>query len=343
MAGAQIQPILVVGAGELGTAVLEALAAHPRRNHHHHSGDAENPATATATAAAAGPQIQRPLSVLLRASTIASTDAAKRAANEHLRADLGVALEPGDVVADPEASLAAVFRRFHTVVVCAGMGLPAGTQLKIARAAVLGARGGVARFVPWQWGIDYDVVGAGSAQDLFDEQLAVRALLRSSDAAATTSWTIVSVGLFMSFLFHPGFGVVDLGARTVRALGSWDTPVTVTAVRDIGRVAAEVVCDPGPSTSGVVYAGGDTVTYGRVAELVEARFPRQEWRREEWTLEVLRRRLEESPADAMVKYQNVFGAGRGVAWDLADTINRRRGLEMTTVEMYLAQMEDLEA
>ncbi|RYO78197.1 hypothetical protein DL766_008942 [Monosporascus sp. MC13-8B] len=308
----QHQPILIVGAGELGTAVLEALVAHPKRDAAH-----------------------SPISVLLRKSTIESADPAKRASNERLRALGAAELVPGDVVGASEEELADTFRRFHTVVVCAGMGLPAGTQLRIARAALAA---GVPRLLPWQWGVDYDAVGPGSAQDLFDEQLAVRRLLRGQEA---TDWVVVSVGLFMSFLFEPAFGAVDPAARTARGLGGWDTPVTATAVRDVGRVAAEAVCDPRDAHRRVVYAGGDTLTYGRVAELAEKRFGGH-WTREEWPLDLLKRKALENPDDAMVKYQIVFGAGRGVAWDLAGTINRQRGMQMQTVEDYLAEMQDLE-
>ncbi|RYP08429.1 hypothetical protein DL765_008784 [Monosporascus sp. GIB2] len=308
----QHQPILIVGAGELGTSVLEAIAAHPKRD-----------------------AARSPVSVLLRKSTIESADPAKRASNERLRALGAAELVPGDVVGESEEELADTFRRFHTVVVCTGMGLPAGTQLRIARAALAA---GVPRLLPWQWGVDYDAVGPGSAQDLFDEQLAVRQLLRGQEA---TDWAVVSVGLFMSFLFEPAFGAVDLARRTARGLGGWDTPVTATAVRDIGRVAAEVVCDPRDAHRRVVYAGGDTLTYGRVAELVEKRFGGP-WKREEWPLDLLKKKAQENPDDAMVKYQIVFGAGKGVAWDLAGTINRQRGMQMQTVEDYLAEMQDLE-
>jgi hypothetical protein len=37
---------------------------------------------------------------------------------------------------------------------------------------------GVKRYLPWQFGVDYDVIGRGSAQTLFDEQFDVRDLLR---------------------------------------------------------------------------------------------------------------------------------------------------------------------
>lgn len=44
-----------------------------------------------------------------------------------------------------------------------------------------------------------------------------------------------------SFLFEPSFGVVDLSQNTVRALGSWETAVTVTSPDDIGRLTAAIL------------------------------------------------------------------------------------------------------
>ncbi|KAI1366976.1 hypothetical protein F5Y08DRAFT_101455 [Xylaria arbuscula] len=301
------QRILVVGAGELGTAMLQGLVE--RRQ------DTESS-----------------IAVLLRPSTINSIDATKQRANAHLRS-LGADLVPGDIVEDSEEHLARVFGGYDVVVVCSGFGFPAGTQLRITR-AVLNA--GVKRFFPWQWGIDYDVIGLGSAQDLFDEQLEVRRLLRSQDVV---DWVIVSTGLFVSFIFVPEFGPVDFKTRTLHALGSWETRLSVTTPRDIGRVAAEIVYDPRDISKQVVFVAGDTVSYKDVADLVEKRFGGQ-WKRELWDLSTLEQRLKDNPQDGMVKYQNVFGAGKGVAWDMADTVNARRGIKMQTVEDYLREMND---
>lgn len=109
------------------------------------------------------------------------------------------------------------------------MGFAAGSniQIKIARAVLEAC---VTRFLPWQFGVDYDVIGRGSAQDLFDLQLEVRDLLRGQDR---TEWVIVSTGMFTRFLFEKFFGVVDLNLPLVRALGSWETAVTVTTPEDI--------------------------------------------------------------------------------------------------------------
>lgn len=298
--------VLIIGAGELGTAVLTALSAHPARQ-------------------------GGTLTVLLRASTISTSDPGKQAQNAHLRS-LGASFVAGDIASATVPELAAVFRGFHTVIACAGFGLPPRTQVKLARAVL---EAGVPRYLPWQWGIDYDAVGAGSAQDLFDEQLEVRGILRAQSA---TDWVIVTTGLFMSFLFLPEFGVVDVKGRVVRALGAWDARLTVTEVRDIGRLAAEVVYVPEGIERQVVYIAGDTLSYARVAELVERRFG-GEWKRELWDREVLRERLRADPGDGMAKYASVWAAGRGVAWDLEQTLNAQRGIQTQGVESYLEEME----
>ncbi|RWA04583.1 hypothetical protein EKO27_g10516 [Xylaria grammica] len=300
------QRILIIGAGELGTAMLEGLVTHPKH--------------------------KSSITVLVRASTLDSVDADKLRANTLLRS-LGAKLTAGDIVQDSEEYLASIFREFDTVIVCSGFGFPPGTQLRVTRAVL---RSGVRRYFPWQWGINYDIVGAGSVQDLFDEQLNVRNLLR---AQSSVDWIVVSTGLFVSFIFVPEFGLVDFKARTVRALGSWDTRLSVTTPRDIGRVAAEIVYEPQDINRQVVFTASDTVSYGDVAELVMQRFGGQ-WRRELWDMDTLEQRLKDNPSDGMVKYQNVFGAGKGVAWHRANTVNVQRGMKMQTVKEYLGGMED---
>ncbi|KAF2970597.1 hypothetical protein GQX73_g2957 [Xylaria multiplex] len=306
MACSPTQRVLIVGAGELGTAILEGLVQHPK----HRSS----------------------ITVLLRASTLQSVDTGKIRANAYLRS-LGAELAPGDIVQDSEEHLAGIFKDYDTIIVCSGFGFPPGTQLRVTRAVL---RAGVKRYFPWQWGIDYDIVGAGSAQDLFDEQLEVRKLLR---AQVDVDWVVVSTGLFVSFIFVPEFGPVDFKARTVRALGGWDTQLSVTTPRDIGRVAADIVYDPQGINRQVVFTAGDTVSYENVADLVTKRFGGQ-WARELWDMDTLQQRLKDNPDNGMVKYQNVFGAGNGVAWDMASTVNAQRGIKMQTVEGYLEEMKD---
>lgn len=112
--------ILIVGAGELGEAILSALASHPSRP--------------------AGTR----LDVLLRAESISDPSSpAKRASNDRLRS-LGAVLVPGNFVDDDVARLAGCFKGYDVVVQAGGYGLPGGTQMKSAEAALMA---GVPRYL----------------------------------------------------------------------------------------------------------------------------------------------------------------------------------------------------
>lgn len=296
--------VLVVGAGELGTGVLEALSRHPKRE-------------------------GGKLAVLLRPSSIATTDTAKQKSNAHLRS-LGVDFEPGDFVSGSVSELAADFKKYDVVIQCGGYGMPPGIQVRVTQAVL---EAGVPRYFPWQFGVDYDAIGKGSSQELFDEMLEVRRMLR---AQSSTHWTIVSTGLFMSYLFLADF-CVDLKGRTVRGLGSWDNRVTVTQPKDIGIMVAEMVYVPADNTlDRVVYIGGDTITYGQVANVLDAAYGIQ-FKRELLDVPTLRKRLADDPNNIWLKYKNVFADGVGVAWDQEKTLNRQRNIPLMGLEAYVAE------
>lgn len=297
--------ILVLGAGELGMAVLRGLA-----------GRADSSPGTTIT-------------VLLRPSTIDSDDPVKQKNIAELRS-LGIEFVASDLVTSSTDELSTLFEGFNTVISCCGFVAGPGFQTKLAR-AVLDA--GVERYIPWQFGVDYDVIGRGSAQDLWDEQLDVRDLLRSQDR---TEWVLVSTGMFTSFLFEPVFGVVDLEQNTVRALGSWDTAVTVTTPEDIGALTAEVCFGEPRIVDDIVYTAGDTLTYGELADLVDSVLDRKV-RRVERSVPELRDELAEDPDDAIKKYRVVFAEGRGVAWDSDKTLNARRGIEVVDAERWATE------
>ncbi len=294
--------ILVLGAGQLGMAVLRNLA--PRAG-------------------------KGKLSVLLRATSIESADPAKRQDLAELRA-LGVEVVQGDLARQSSDDLAATFRAYDTVVSCTGFVGGPGVQRKIARAAL---DAGVTRFVPWQFGVDYDVIGRGSPQDLFDEQLDVRDMLRAQTA---TEWIIISTGMFTSFLFEPAFGVVDLAADTVNALGSLDNAVTLTTAEDVGVLTAAILHADPRIANQVVHVAGDTVTYREVADALE-RVRGRKFARREWPVPELMHLLAAEPHDAMCKYRAVFAQGRGVAWDKANTFNRERGIPVCGMEQWLRE------
>ncbi|WP_407892266.1 aromatic alcohol reductase [Scytonema sp. NUACC26] len=266
------------------------------------------------------------LTVLLRPSTIASHDPSKQRDIAELHS-LGVKFIFTDLVADSITDLAVLFRHFHTVIGCTGFVAGSGIQRKLAR-AVLDA--GVKRYVPWQFGVDYDVIGRGSAQDLFDEQLDVRDLLRSQDR---TEWVIVSTGMFTSFLFEPSFGVVDLAKNTVYALGSWDTTVTVTTPEDIGALTAEILFAEPRIVNRVVYTAGDTIAYARLANIVDSVLGRKV-QRVEWSVLKLKDKLAKDPDNPIRKYRVVFAEGKGVSWEVDKTFNAQRGIKVLGVEQW---------
>ncbi|BBP65028.1 2'-hydroxyisoflavone reductase [Pseudomonas sp. Cab53] len=297
---AKNQKILVLGAGELGLAVVRALVLNPAAE----------------------------VAVMLRPVAPEAISSERHQALRELES-LGVEVLAGDAVNDSEEHLAASFNAFDTLVSCLGFVAGPGTQRKLTRAAL---QSDIKRYVPWQFGVDYDAIGRGSPQDLFDEQLDVRDLLR---AQSRVQWLIISTGMFTSFLFEPGFGVVDLDNNTVRALGSWDTAVTVTTAHDIGRLTATILFDS-TLRNQVVYIAGDTLTYGQLADTVERLLGRT-LERVEWTVPALEADLRAEPDDQLRKYRAVFAQGRGVAWDKARTYNGERKIETTNVVRWIEQ------
>lgn len=147
------QSILVLGAGELGLPVLRNLARVAKH--------------------APGSNI----SVLLRDSTIDTQVPEKKAVVDELRS-LGIQLVAADLVNDSIDQLAEVFARFDTVTGCAGMVAGRETPMKLATAAL---KSGVKRYFPWQFGVDFEVIGRGSPQDLFDAQCENSIQMRQSD------------------------------------------------------------------------------------------------------------------------------------------------------------------
>jgi hypothetical protein len=290
---------LVLGAGELGMAMLRAL---------HARGTPEGGS----------------LSVLLRP---AADGAGSPVASLQ---EMGVNIVRADLATESEDALAAILAPFPTVIGCTGFVGGPGTQRKIT-AAVLKA--GVERYVPWQFGVDYDVVGRGSGQEVFDEQADVRDMLRGQ---SRTRWIIVSTGMFTSFLFEPAFGVVDLERGRVHALGSWENRLTVTTPEDIGRLTAAILAHEPRLDDQVVYVAGDSFSYAALADVVEQHLGRPV-ERILWTPEMLRAELAAHPDDGMRKYHLAFARDTGVAWDKQATFNAAQAIPVTDVPAWLRQ------
>lgn len=303
MSDTKVDPggVLVLGAGQLGMAVLRALAPRLR-------------------------SMNAPVTVIV-APQMMDTPSEQDAANlAELRA-LGAQILGFDLATD-EAGLADIFLRFRTVVNCTGFVAGPGTQVRITRAVLAG---GVKRYFPWQFGVDYDIVGRGSGQPVFDEQYEVRELLRGQ---ADTEWVIVSTGMFTSFLFEPAFNVIDLEHQTAHGLGSWDTKVTVTTPEDVGKLTTEILLAEPRIVDQIVYVAGDTISYGHLAEVVE-RITGRTFEKAEWSLAKLRADLAAVPDDPMARYRAAFALGDGMWWDKSNTYNERQGLTTVGVEEYL--------
>lgn len=303
VAAVKSRNILVLGAGELGMPVLRNLARRAK----------------TIDGAS--------ISVLLRASAVTSDEPSKKRDIKEIR-DLGIEVVIGDLVQSSIDELASVFARYDTVIGCAGYAAGIDTPMKLAKAAL---RSGIPRYFPWQFGVDFEAIGRGGPQDIFDAQLDVRELLRSQDK---TEWVVISTGMFMSYLFEPEFGVLDLENSAVHALGSLDTAVTLTTPDDIGRLTAEVVFFQPTIRNEIVFLAGDTVTYGEVADRLEAALDRP-FGRSEWTVPFLMDELADDPRNMMRKYRAAFAIGRGVAWDKAGTFNARQAIQVTDLAAWI--------
>ncbi|KAH7420157.1 putative isoflavone oxidoreductase [Cadophora sp. MPI-SDFR-AT-0126] len=297
--------ILVLGAGELGSAVLTGLSKIAR------------------------PEMK--ISVLLRPATLSTKSPAKLNELAYLKS-LNIAFLAGDITSSI-ASLAELFKPFDLIISCLGYASGPGSQIKLAQ-AVLDAK--VKRYIPWQFGADYEVIGRGSAQPVWDEQLDVRDMLKKQK---DTEWIIVSTGIFMSFLFEQFFGVIDIeggsddGQIIVRALGGWDNRVTATTPEDIGRLTAMIVFAEPKFYNEAVYIAGDTVTYGQVADIVET-VTGEKVKREVWSVDFLRAELRADPENEAKKYRVVFAEGKGVSWGLDQTFNGKWGIEVMNVETF---------
>lgn len=324
--------ILLLGAGELGTAILRALSAHPAL-------------------------VNTRTTVLLRPPSL----------GDATRLDSLRALRPKNLsftaldlsVPTARADLTAHIRDagYDVVISCTGFttnGSGDGTQHMITAAVLdagVGKGGSVQRYIPWQFGVDYDVIGPEAAGGLMKEQVAVRSLLRGGDSGV--EWTIVSTGMFMSFVFEDRFGAVQglrgvldgdetiegHGEVIVRGLGGWGNAVTLTDAEDIGKVVADVLAaPPGRNDRGgsVVFTSGQTVTYRELADIVEKVVGgKRNVRREEWTPEFLRDELKKDPELPMKKYRVLFGEGKGVSWDMGMTLNSHRDMKTMGVEEWL--------
>lgn len=299
-----VKKILVLGAGQLGMAVLKYLQ----------------------------PQIAKldgKITVIVKHDSLDQYGAPILERHKELVAN-GAKLEALDIATISHEALASYFAKFNTVINCTGFVAGLGTQTRITL-AVLEAK--VARYFPWQFGVNYDVVGKGSGQPVFDEQFEVRTILRKQQV---TDWVIISTGMFTSFLFEPAFDVVNLKGGYVNALGSWETKVTVTSPDDIGHLTTSILLESPRIANEVVFIAGDTISYGELADVVDE-ITGKHFERNVFNLECLQKELAHNPNDQMLRYRAAFALGDGMWWDKEDTYNFKMGIETQDVGQWLVE------
>ncbi|KXG51209.1 uncharacterized protein PGRI_067810 [Penicillium griseofulvum] len=296
--------ILVIGAGELGTYVLQALAHHPQRRNN------------------------AIISVLLRESSIKATEPSKAARIDSL-SKLGITFTPGDVTGDSEDKLSSIFKEFEVVICCTGYMAESGLQVKISRAVIASK---VPYYIPWQFGMDYEAIGRGYKQYMFDEQLDVRDFLRSQ---STTRWLALSTGLFTSVIFPPIGGLVDVENKLVYGIEDWDNKFSTTTTEDIGKFTAEIVLGPEMDAlfvNGPVYVAGDTVSYREVADAIEEATGQKFTRKLLNQKETQHNLQQELTAGNICR--NVFAQGRGFLFDSVDLWVPQAGLKTTSFRKF---------
>ncbi|KAK6503589.1 hypothetical protein TWF481_008602 [Arthrobotrys musiformis] len=291
--------ILVIGHGELGLAIIEALHKSPSK-----------------------PSFTS-LTVLARPQTVSSLQKSDPGKYSLLH-KWNVQWLPLDIESAAEDDLKGAFKPFTAVVYASGMFSSAGVPTKVTKAV---RDAGVKYYIPWQFGVDYDAIGPTTGGGIFAEQYWIRRLLREENFGM--KWNIISNGLFTSFVFYEPFGVVNRGQGVVTALGGWENKVTLTAAEDIGKVTAEILFErlSGKGSDGIQYIAGETVTYKRIADALEDKLGCKLERRVLET-KTLREILEKDPENKLAKYQLVFGEGNGCSWDIAGTYNEQKGIKM---------------
>ena len=143
------------------------------------------------------------------------------------------------------------------VVISAVGGAALGEQILLIEAA---KEAGVKRFYPGEFGGD---PANGGKSVLFDVKRDIFEVLKKSGL----EWTFIINGLFLEYLYSPFLGV-DVANNKITFVGTKDTKLSYTALKDIGAFTAESINNP-ISKNAVIKVVGETISYGQIAETIE--------------------------------------------------------------------------
>ncbi|KAI9713288.1 MAG: hypothetical protein M1828_001461 [Chrysothrix sp. TS-e1954] len=346
-------PILVLGAGVLGLPILRRLA-HTARSLPSERRFSISVTLRPSNAVFSSPP---PSTIAYQSSDKPSPPAALDATLPELIQHHAVTPIAIDLARSSHDTLVDLFSGYHTLISATGYSItssavpppfsetehPSTVTMDATAFPVLIAHAALAarvdRFLPWAFGLDYVAIGRGREQKVFDAQLDVRELLEAHTKEMArrgevgTQWVIVPVGVFSDLLGSRGWGVVDVpragdgdvdgkGEGVLRALGSWDTPITLTTPHDIALGIAHILFpkpSPSPQTPlplpPTIRLSTSTTTYAALASTVSSVLNR-DFKRECWDLERIARELEGKPGDTLWSYRAVFARGVGTAWEV---------------------------
>ncbi|KAK1971565.1 NmrA-like family protein [Colletotrichum sublineola] len=127
---------------------------------------------------------------------------------------------------------------------------------------------GVKVFVPSEYGVDTaDGTAPKYVPSLADKIEVVKYLKERQDKI---SWTaIVTGGIFDWGLKVPGFGGLDVAARTVTIFDGGDIPFDATNLEQVGKAIAKTLTKPELTRNQYVYVNSFTVTQNKVLAALE--------------------------------------------------------------------------
>jgi hypothetical protein len=298
MSAPAIIRVLVIGYGDIGSNLLRWLTSEQYRQ-------------------------RVSTSLLIRPSSLATSDLTKRALLERYRA-AGVTCIAGDV-SDSAQQLSPIFRGFDVVVSTLGIdSLPADEKLiEVAKAS------GIRTFIPSMFGFDYSTPGMNltilpaGAKEAVAQKLIVSGV----------GYVITSVGLFSEYLLSP-FSGLELDNGILKVPFSLDTQLTTTTLDTIGHSIAELIVQDVRNER--VRLASDTVTFEQLARAVEKATGKTLRRVVESETE-LDAQIAANPADPLPRYHKWWGLGKGMAWEKDTSWNTTHGIPPTDIDTIAAE------
>lgn len=140
-----------------------------------------------------------------------------------------------------------------------------GLQKSLIDAAIAA---GVGIFVPSEYGVDTSDRAAPNFIPFLAEKIAILDYLKGRQDKI--SWIALITGsLFDWGLKIPGFGGLDVGARTITLYDGGDVPYEATTLDQVGRAIAMSLNKPEPARNQYVYVNSFTVTQNQVLRGLE--------------------------------------------------------------------------